>query len=302
LYDYGARFYSALTGRFLSPDPLVAKPGDPQMLNRYAYVRDNPLVYIDPSGLDMVIVCGLGQNCEGKKPSPDTIEQYKQLVITYWLLKGHVPLEVVQKKWDLFLAFVAYGADPKAQLEAGGVAFLTTSANVPSVGKQYLWSGFQGYVDKLSGYVKADPEIDTLVGFSERGFIVSLFLREIVRTSFMPLSHVDLGDWTPQSVLLIEPGFSNPGPDLGNPLTDVDVPQAFPGTRFATWNGEDSEVHGEVKGTMSFWSGECGGTHCPHSTTAWAALAVTLFPAGSQGEQDYLAVASALGGEMAIAR
>ena len=51
LYNYGARFYSTLTGRFVSPDPVVAEPGDPQMLNRYSYVRNNPLVYVDPTGL-----------------------------------------------------------------------------------------------------------------------------------------------------------------------------------------------------------------------------------------------------------
>jgi RHS repeat-associated protein len=41
LYYYGARFYSTKLGRFLSPDPLVVSPGDPQALDRYAYVRNN---------------------------------------------------------------------------------------------------------------------------------------------------------------------------------------------------------------------------------------------------------------------
>ncbi len=50
LYDYGARFYDPALGRFLSADPLVPRPGDPQNLNRYTYVRNNPLKYIDPSG------------------------------------------------------------------------------------------------------------------------------------------------------------------------------------------------------------------------------------------------------------
>jgi RHS repeat-associated protein len=50
LYDYGARFYDAALGRFLSPDSIVTQPGDPQSLNRYAYVRNNPLRYIDPTG------------------------------------------------------------------------------------------------------------------------------------------------------------------------------------------------------------------------------------------------------------
>jgi len=40
----GTRFYSAFTGRFLSPDPLVGEPGDPQTINAYSYVRNRPPV------------------------------------------------------------------------------------------------------------------------------------------------------------------------------------------------------------------------------------------------------------------
>jgi RHS repeat-associated protein len=54
LYNYGARFYSTLVGRFLSPDPVIAKLGDPQVLNRYSYVRNNPLIFVDPTGLQMI--------------------------------------------------------------------------------------------------------------------------------------------------------------------------------------------------------------------------------------------------------
>ncbi|MBN2006649.1 MAG: RHS repeat-associated core domain-containing protein, partial [Anaerolineae bacterium] len=51
LYDYGARFYSAALGRFISADTIV--PGiDSQALNRYTYVLNNPLRYRDPSGHD----------------------------------------------------------------------------------------------------------------------------------------------------------------------------------------------------------------------------------------------------------
>ncbi len=50
LYDYGARFYSPLLGRFISADTLVPEPGNPQALNRYAYVLNNPLRLVDPSG------------------------------------------------------------------------------------------------------------------------------------------------------------------------------------------------------------------------------------------------------------
>ena len=49
-YNYGARLYDPLLGRFISPDSLVPDPGDPQALNRYTYCLNNPLIYTDPSG------------------------------------------------------------------------------------------------------------------------------------------------------------------------------------------------------------------------------------------------------------
>jgi RHS repeat-associated protein len=50
LMHYGARFYSPRLGRFVSADTIVPEPGEPQALNRYAYVLNNPLRYVDPSG------------------------------------------------------------------------------------------------------------------------------------------------------------------------------------------------------------------------------------------------------------
>ena len=50
LYDYGARYYNPALGRFLSPDTIVPDPGNLQSLNRYSYVRNNPLSRIDPTG------------------------------------------------------------------------------------------------------------------------------------------------------------------------------------------------------------------------------------------------------------
>ncbi|RKY40125.1 MAG: hypothetical protein DRP85_09185, partial [Candidatus Makaraimicrobium thalassicum] len=39
-------------GRFISADTIVPSPGDPQSLNRYSYVRNSPMSFIDPSGHD----------------------------------------------------------------------------------------------------------------------------------------------------------------------------------------------------------------------------------------------------------
>jgi RHS repeat-associated protein len=50
LYNYGARLYDPDLGRFLAPDSIVPDPANPQSLNRYSYVLNNPLNYTDPSG------------------------------------------------------------------------------------------------------------------------------------------------------------------------------------------------------------------------------------------------------------
>jgi RHS repeat-associated protein len=50
LYFYGSRFYDPAVGRFTQADTIVPGAGNPQNLNRYAYVRNNPIRYTDPFG------------------------------------------------------------------------------------------------------------------------------------------------------------------------------------------------------------------------------------------------------------
>ena len=50
LYFYNARYHDAQIGRFISADTVVPDRYDPQNLNRYSYVINNPLKYTDPSG------------------------------------------------------------------------------------------------------------------------------------------------------------------------------------------------------------------------------------------------------------
>jgi RHS repeat-associated protein len=62
---FGARYYASSMGRFLSPDwsakvaPVAyAKLDDPQTLNLYAYVGNNPLSRVDPTGhVDIAAEC-----------------------------------------------------------------------------------------------------------------------------------------------------------------------------------------------------------------------------------------------------
>ena len=49
---FGARYMSAAQGRFTSPDAPFADqhPSDPQSWNLYAYGRNNPMAFVDPTG------------------------------------------------------------------------------------------------------------------------------------------------------------------------------------------------------------------------------------------------------------
>jgi RHS repeat-associated protein len=51
LYYYGARYYDPTIGRFVSPDTIVQNYTNPQCFNRYSYVLNNPLKYVDPTGM-----------------------------------------------------------------------------------------------------------------------------------------------------------------------------------------------------------------------------------------------------------
>lgn len=50
LHWYASRAYDPTLGRFGCPDSVIPDPRRPQDLNRYAYVRGNPLRYADPTG------------------------------------------------------------------------------------------------------------------------------------------------------------------------------------------------------------------------------------------------------------
>jgi RHS repeat-associated protein len=60
LYHYKARWLDPALGRFIQPDTMIPNPGNPLDYDRYAYVRNAPTMYTDPSGH---IVCDEDGNC-----------------------------------------------------------------------------------------------------------------------------------------------------------------------------------------------------------------------------------------------
>lgn len=71
LMYYDARYYDAALGRFISADTIVPSAANPQSLNRYAYVLNNPLKYRDPSG-HMQVCDDFGSGC-GKEGTGETL-------------------------------------------------------------------------------------------------------------------------------------------------------------------------------------------------------------------------------------
>lgn len=64
LDNFGARYDSSQYGRFMTPDPMGGKAAFPQTWNAYAYVGNNPLNSIDPTGLDCVYLNNSGNGIE----------------------------------------------------------------------------------------------------------------------------------------------------------------------------------------------------------------------------------------------
>ena len=61
LYYLGARYYDPFLTRFTQPDEEIPDPYNPQDLNRYSYVRNNPYKYVDPTGeipIDVIVDVG----------------------------------------------------------------------------------------------------------------------------------------------------------------------------------------------------------------------------------------------------
>jgi RHS repeat-associated protein len=106
LYYYGGRYYDAEIGRFISPDPFVPQPGNPQSLNRYSYTLNNPQNYIDPSGYFFDKLLRRSEKLSkvyGSLPSEDGKESLIALpagLFLEWLLPLP-PLECLdQLNWD----------------------------------------------------------------------------------------------------------------------------------------------------------------------------------------------------------
>ncbi len=124
LDNFDFRYYSSSLGRFMKPDqPLLWwDQNDPQTLNLYSYVRNNPLSGIDPDGHDCVYLNDAGNGVESIDHNSSAGECTGENNGGYW-----VPGYVANSSWVTSIdsengAIGAYG-------QQGGSFSWTASTN-----------------------------------------------------------------------------------------------------------------------------------------------------------------------------
>jgi RHS repeat-associated protein len=170
LYYYGGRYYDPELGRFISADPFVPQPSDPQSLNRYSYVLNNPQNYVDPTGYFFgKLFKAIGEFFKAIFSKP----QYLFASIAAAVVTGGIAAAVAGPAGFGFSAATVSTISSVAGGAAGGATFAGLTGGNPLLGA--LMGGAGGYIAAggLGGGI-----IDG-VGFDFGKSIIGTFATEI---------------------------------------------------------------------------------------------------------------------------
>jgi RHS repeat-associated protein len=147
---FGARYYANVLGRFNSADPGPYIAADPQTWNRYAYSRNDPTNYIDPSGKYFVVAA-------------DAQPSVKDFISTALRSpSGRALVNSIAK--DSRPTFVDFGRLPRSN-NPNGTASVTNGTTLPLAGTQGQMGGTQVTLDpaniSFSGVANGQGVFDT---------------------------------------------------------------------------------------------------------------------------------------------
>lgn len=126
LYYAQARRYDAQVGRFVSEDKIKGNGYLPMTINAYLYCRNNPLIYVDPSGNDCYYFYLPEWENEAENDS-------RQLAKIYGLKKSEVHTIEITDNQSLIDAWNGMGVENGAEVNIDAVV-INTHANPESLG------------------------------------------------------------------------------------------------------------------------------------------------------------------------
>ena len=161
------RQYASNLGRWLSPDPVAGSALNPQSLNRYAYVLNNPTNLIDPLGLGdpppKRMVCD-PWDTECKHPHPPgcttmgCVWQYYRNTICF--IGGHMgPCPVNQSYFNIGTTNQGYDIFDAMMGAPGTYLTLDIYGNVGFGFSDKLWSQTWGFIDYERSQGKDAPTL-----------------------------------------------------------------------------------------------------------------------------------------------
>ncbi|MGS2724925.1 RHS repeat-associated core domain-containing protein [Porticoccus sp. GXU_MW_L64] len=100
------RVYDPVLGRFLSPDPYVQLPASSQNWNRYSYVLNNPMSFVDPSGFRAALLAtGTAVSESTGSYSYTYISGYRQVSQAEEIVEVQVYREPIYNSFDEIVGY-----------------------------------------------------------------------------------------------------------------------------------------------------------------------------------------------------
>ncbi len=136
LYYYNARYYDPTLHRFIQADTIVPDPSDPQTLNRYAYVNNNPIKNVDPTGHYADEEGGIG--CDPNDTQAMCVDDIDVLNppdmenLQFLVVGGQIVIAVACEACDWGMTFYAWSQGDFHPIDLVGLApFIPASAVRP---------------------------------------------------------------------------------------------------------------------------------------------------------------------------